>query len=67
MIKELRLKKSISQQDLADAIQVSKLTILNAEKGKRMSLRTVRKLADYFGVSTAVIRIKKWIKYNILN
>lgn len=51
-LKELRIGKGKSLQDVADAVQASKPHIWELERGssKNPSLELVRKLANYFGV-----------------
>ena len=51
-LKELRLKKGRSLQDVADAVGASKPHIWELERGtsKNPSLELVMKLANYFGV-----------------
>lgn len=52
-IKELRNKKGIYQQDLADALSVSKSTVAMWETNKREpDLEMIKKIADYFNIST---------------
>lgn len=52
-IAELRLKKSQSLQDVADAVGVSKAHIWELEKGRtdNPSVTLVQRLADHFEVS----------------
>lgn len=51
-IKELRLKKSINQQDLADALSVDVSVISNIELGKReIRFREIEKIANVLGIS----------------
>ncbi|QEA50859.1 helix-turn-helix transcriptional regulator [Leuconostoc lactis] len=53
-IKELRLSKKISRQELAEGIGISVSSIESYELGRRVpSLETWFKLADYFGVSVS--------------
>lgn len=51
-IKELREREKLTQQELADEMQTTKLTISNWENGKH-ALKTdkAQQLADFFGVS----------------
>lgn len=52
-IKELRNKKGIYQQELANILSVSKSTVAMWETNKREpDLETIKKIASYFGVST---------------
>ncbi len=47
-----RARKDITQGQLADAVGVSRQTIISIEKGKYdPSLELAFKMADYFGVS----------------
>lgn len=56
-IKELRLKKGISQQKLADNVGVTRQAVSLFEKGDRdPKLETWIKLADYFGVSVSYLK-----------
>lgn len=52
-LRDLRLKKSQSLQDVADAIKISKTHIWELEKGRseNPSLEILTKLADHFGVT----------------
>jgi transcriptional regulator with XRE-family HTH domain len=56
-LKELRLKKGESLQDLADAVKASKAHIWELETGKSSnpSMELVRKLADHFEVAVATL------------
>lgn len=52
IIKELRKERRISQQDLADAMEVSRQTIVSLEKEKyTASLVLAYKISKYFGKS----------------
>ncbi|WP_125154312.1 helix-turn-helix domain-containing protein [Clostridium rectalis] len=52
-IKQERLKRELSQRELAKIMNVSKQTISNWENGNRVpDVLTLKKLADYFNVST---------------
>ena len=51
-IKDLRIEKGMSQQDLGDLVGVTKVSICGYENGTRTpSLETFDLLADIFGVS----------------
>jgi len=51
-LKNLRMLKKVSQNDLADALSVSRQTINSIENGKfDPSLTLAMKLTRYFGVS----------------
>jgi transcriptional regulator with XRE-family HTH domain len=56
-LKELRLKKRESLQDVADAVKASKAHVWELETGKSSnpSMELVRKLADHFGVAVATL------------
>lgn len=49
-IQELRKEKRIRQEDLADAVGVTRQTIISLENGKyNASLQLAYKIAQYFG------------------
>lgn len=51
-LKELRLKKGLTQQEIADLVHVNRVTYTNWEKGKREpSFENLFKLADLLEVS----------------
>lgn len=51
-LKELRLKKGLTQQEIADLVHVNRVTYTNWEKGKREpSFENIVKLADLLDVS----------------
>jgi transcriptional regulator with XRE-family HTH domain len=51
-LKDLRLLKSISQQDVADFLGVDRTVVSHWERGMRVpSLEVAYTLADYFDVS----------------
>lgn len=51
-LKELRLKKGLTQQQIADLVHVNRVTYTNWEKGKREpSYENLVKLADLLEVS----------------
>lgn len=51
-VKEMRLKKNVTQEHLAQAVGVSRQTIVAIEKGNYIpSLLLAIKLARFFGVS----------------
>lgn len=52
-LKELRLSKNLTQQELGNIVHVSKVSISGYERGERSPDRdTLTALADYFEVST---------------
>ena len=51
-ILELRKERKISQEELADAVLVTRQTIISLEKGKyTASLTLAYKIAKFFGIS----------------
>ncbi|MCK1206317.1 helix-turn-helix domain-containing protein [Streptococcus uberis] len=54
-LKELREKNSLTQQELADKIGVSKRTLGYWEKGKQIKPDQAKKLAEYFEVSVGYL------------
>lgn len=55
-LKELRKEKKITQEELAQEIGVSKITILRWENGERqIKPEKAQQLADYFGVSVGYL------------
>lgn len=51
-LKELRQKKGLTQQEIADLVHVNRVTYTNWEKGNREpNFETLLKLADLFEVS----------------
>jgi len=52
-VRELRKRAGVSQQVLADALHVSKMTISDLERGEiQMTLDYMRRIAKYFGIAT---------------
>ena len=57
-IQELRKARRITQNELADAVNVTRQTIISLENGKyNASLILAHKIAQYFGVSIEEIFI----------
>lgn len=56
-LNQLRIKKGVSLQDVADRIGASKTHVWELEKGKseNPSLEMLTKLADYFGTSIGAL------------
>ena len=51
-MKRIRMKKNMSQGDIARALEVDRGYISNIESGKKnLTLTTIQKLADALGVS----------------
>ncbi len=53
---EWRDRKLMTQEELAQAAGVSRVTVNRAERGERVSYETVRGLASALGVSTDDLR-----------
>ena len=52
-LKELRIKKGLSQQELGNAIGVTKVSVCGYENGSRIpNLEKLVKLSDVFGTTT---------------
>ena len=57
-IHELRRKRGITQSELADAVEVTRQTIISLESGKyNASLILAHKIAQYFGLAIEEIFI----------
>ena len=55
-LKELRKEKKLTQKELADKINVSKITVLRWENGERqIKPDKAQQLADFFGVSVGYL------------
>jgi len=51
-IKDLRKEQSVTQQDLADAVGVTRQTIISLENGKyNASIQLAHKIAKYFSLT----------------
>ena len=59
-LRELRRERGVSQQALADAVGVTRQTIIAIEKGKYLpSLTLALKIAKFFGVPVEEIFVLK--------
>ncbi len=59
-LKELRLKRGLTQAALACELQVSQNAVFNWENGKREpTIEMIEKIADYFQISTAYLFAEK--------
>ncbi len=57
-IQELRKMKKVTQNELADAVNVTRQTIISLENGKyKASLILAHKIAQFFGISIEEIFI----------
>lgn len=52
-LRELRERRALSQYELAEQSGVSRQTVIRLENGGESQPRTVRKLAEFFGVEPA--------------
>ncbi|KFM95141.1 XRE family transcriptional regulator [Bacillus clarus] len=53
IIKELRKNNKLTQEQLGNAIRISKMAVSYFEKGKKTPSReTLEKIADYFNITT---------------
>ncbi len=59
MLRDLREKSGLTQEKLAYLTNISVKTISSIENGKDCSIRTVKKLSKYFGVSIEEIIERK--------
>ena len=68
-LKELRKQKGLTQQELADEISVSKITILRWENEERqIKTEKAQQLADYFGVNVGyLLGYKTKVEYSSFN
>jgi DNA-binding XRE family transcriptional regulator len=55
-LKRIRIQKSFSQRDLAQAADVATRTVTSAEAGYGVSLKVTRKLAQVLGVQPDELR-----------
>jgi DNA-binding XRE family transcriptional regulator len=55
-LKRVRIQKSFSQADLAHAADLAERTVVYAEAGYGVTLRTTRKLAQALGVTPDELR-----------
>ncbi len=63
-IHELRAEKGITQQDLADAIDVTRATIIALEKGSyNPSLELAIRLAKFFKIAIDKLFFEKGIRH----
>lgn len=64
LCKAKRQSAEMSQQDLGDALDLSRYTIQKFENGKNATLDTVLKIANHFGLLTT---LQKAIEHTIEN
>ncbi len=55
-LSEWRVRRLMTQTELAAASKLSRVTVNKAEHGGRLSFPTIRQLADALGVSTDDLR-----------
>ena len=61
--KSLRKNEKMTQQELAEQLAVSRITIANLEKGKNFTIDTFLKVMQYFG---QLEKINQFIKSTII-
>jgi|AntRauMFilla1563_2_1112583.scaffolds.fasta_scaffold03311_2 transcriptional regulator with XRE-family HTH domain len=54
--KQLRKASNLSQEELAEALSISRTTIQNIENGKNANLDNILKVANHFNLLPAVVR-----------
>jgi transcriptional regulator with XRE-family HTH domain len=57
LAKSYRKKQKLSQQDLADQLELSRLTIQNIESGKNFNIDTLLKVLNHFNLLTALNQV----------
>lgn len=62
--KSLRTNENMSQQELAEELGVSRLTIANVENGKNFTIDSLLKILQHFG---QLEKFNQWAKNNIIN
>jgi transcriptional regulator with XRE-family HTH domain len=50
LVKSYRKQQKLSQQDLAEELELSRITIQNLESGKNFTIDTLLKVLNYFDV-----------------
>lgn len=69
IIKHLREKNGFSQQELAARMEVSRQTIIAYEAGRTLSVQSIKKLAQIFGISEGDLlneRLPKEPSYDVI-
>ncbi len=69
IIKQLRLQKGITQEELGKVIGVQKSAIRKYESGmvENMKRTSIKKMADYFGVSPTYLMGMENMNYETIN
>lgn len=55
MIRDERLRKGLTQEELGERVGVGKAQISKIESGKGLTIKTVTKVLDAFGMSASVV------------
>lgn len=69
-IREIRLQKSINQQDIADALHVDDAVVSNIERGKReLKVSELEIISNVLGVSVVdlITYPKKYVESDMVN
>jgi transcriptional regulator with XRE-family HTH domain len=53
LVKSYRKREKLSRQELADKLELSRITIQNLESGKNFTIDTLLKVLQYFDLLTA--------------
>lgn len=59
-IAALRVNRGLTQEELADAMNVSRVTVCNWEKGKGMTIPTLCKLAKFYQIPIDAIDLTQF-------
>lgn len=55
-IREKRLDEALTQQQFADIVGITNVTLSNLENGRPVGSKTIKKLSDFTGVPTKTLR-----------
>ena len=55
-IKQKRLDEALTQQELAEQLGLTSVTISNLENGQKVGSKTLKALSKKFGIETKVLR-----------
>ena len=59
LIKSFRKRDNLSQQELAEKLDLSRITIQNLESGKNFTIDTLLKVLQYFGLLSSLNELLK--------
>lgn len=66
-LKEVRIERGMSQQDIADKAGVSQSTIMFLESGRNQSSRKIVEIANVLGINSEWLVTGKGDKYSSIN